>query len=233
MLENSQSFRAYERAVIGSDRARYTFRKRLNAINELARGFDGKRILDIGCGYGFRTIGVAGNGASSVNAIDLDAERIEAAVRYARKRKVENVHYCVMNAECLEFENDSFDLVLADELVHHLADVPKVLQEMQRVLKTGGAAIISDHNRLSLFSEIVRTIYFGNQKERVFTAMEVKQFFEEAGFHDIVWKHTIFTMPFAGAPRILFKINFLIESFIESTPILQTQCGIFVIRGKK
>ena len=196
-------------------------------------GFDGKRILDIGCGYGFRTIGVAGSGASSVNAIDLDAERIEAAVLYAHKNMVENVHFGVMDAECLEFEDNSFDLVLADELIHHLANVPKVLREMQRVLKTGGAAIISDHNRLSLFSEIVRTIYFGNQKERVFTAMEVKNFFKKAGFHEIVWKHTIFTMPFAGAPQILYKMNFLIETFIESTPILQTQCGIFVIRGKK
>gem|GEM_PF-5970006 len=207
--------------------------KRLNAIDALARGFKGKRILDIGCGFGFRTIGVAQNGALSVSAIDLDEQRIKEAAFYAQQRNVENVNFRVMDATCLEFEDESFDLVLADELIHHLDNLPMAFKEIYRVLKNRGLAIISDHNRLSVLSELVRTVYFGKEKERVLTAKEVKKLFIEANFHNIVWKHTIFTIPFSNAPKIYLKFNSLIESLIESTPILRTQCGIYVIKGVK
>ena len=85
----------------------------------------------------------------------------------------------------------------------------------------------------SILSEIVRTAYFGKQKERVFTAEEVKRFLQDADFYDISFKHIGFTMPFARAPKLLLQLNYLLEAFIELTPILRTQCGVFVIRGVK
>ena len=229
----SDSFHTYQKAVIGSERSKHTYMKRLNAIRKLAGGYDGKQILDIGCGFGFRTIGVAQHGALSVAAIDVDEQRIAEAAGYARECNVANADFRVMDAAQLEFDNESFDIILADEVIHHLDHLPRGFGEMHRVLQKGGVTVISDHNRLSILSEIVRTAYFGKQKERVFTAKEVKRFLKEANFHDISFKHIGFTMPFARAPKLLLQLNYLLEAFIELTPILRTQCGVFVIRGVK
>jgi 2-polyprenyl-3-methyl-5-hydroxy-6-metoxy-1,4-benzoquinol methylase len=231
--DKSESFQAYERAVIGTERALHTYMKRFNTIYDLAGGYEGKRILDIGCGFGFRTVGVAQRGALSVHAIDADAERIREAAHYAGVCNVQNAEFRVMDAANLIFDDESFDLVLADEMIHHLSNVPIVFNEIHRVLKTSGAAVISDHNRLSMPSELIRTMYFGKRKERVYTAREVKDFFVNARFRHIAWKHIIFTMPFANAPGFILKINYWLESMIELTPVLQTQCGVYVIRGVK
>jgi hypothetical protein len=67
----------------------------------------------------------------------------------------------------------------------------------------------------------------------VYTAREVKDFFVNARFHHVAWKHIIFTMPFANTPGFILKLNYWLESMIELTPILQTQCGVYVIRGVK
>jgi ubiquinone/menaquinone biosynthesis C-methylase UbiE len=66
-----------------------------------------------------------------------------------------------MDAANLVFEDESFDLVLADEMIHHISDLPIVFNEIHRMLTTSGAAVISDHNRLSVPSEFIRTMYFG------------------------------------------------------------------------
>jgi ubiquinone/menaquinone biosynthesis C-methylase UbiE len=229
----SETFHAYEKAVIGSERARHTYARRFNAIRELARGFDDKQILDIGCGFGFRTVGVAKSGASKVIGIDLEHERIQEAGEYARQQGMQNTEFYFMDAASLEFENEKFDILLADEMIHHLDNLPKVFSEMYRVIKNNGAVVISDHNRLSLPSEFIRTVYFGHAKERVFTAKEVKKLLAGAHFKDIVYKHIIFTLPFSNAPRFLLKVNYLFESIIESIPLLRTQCGVYVIRGIK
>lgn len=232
-LAKSETFHAYEKAVIGSERARHTNTKRLNTIRELARGFEGKKILDIGCGFGFRSVGVARSGASKVIGIDLEHERIQEAGEYSRQQGVQNTEFYFMDAASLEFEDEKFDILLADEMIHHLDDLPKVFSEMHRVIKNNGVVVISDHNRLSLPSELLRTVYFGNDKERVLTAKEVKKLLADAHFKDIIYKHIIFTLPFSNAPRFLLKVNYLFESFIESTPLLRTQCGVYVIRGIK
>jgi ubiquinone/menaquinone biosynthesis C-methylase UbiE len=229
----SETFHAYEKAVIGSERARHTYTKRLNTIRDLARGFDDKKILDIGCGFGFRTVGVAKSGASEVIGIDLEHERIQKAGEYSRQQGVQNTEFYFMDASSLEFEDEKFDILLADEMIHHLDNLPKVFSEMYRVIKDNGVVVISDHNRLSVPSELIRTVYFGKDKERVFTPKEVKKLLVDAHFKDIVYKHIIFTLPFSNAPRFLLKVNYLFESILESTPLLRTQCGVYVIRGIK
>ena len=64
---------------MGSERARHTYNRPFLTIKKLANGLERKRVLDIGCGYGFRTIGIAKKGVESVTGIDLDRERIRDA----------------------------------------------------------------------------------------------------------------------------------------------------------
>jgi len=84
----------------------------------------GSRILDLG---GVKTLK---RGAFDIDESDLDVVSLNLSVR--KKADVQG------DAEALPFENDSFDAVLCSELLEHVPSPPKVLNEVQRVLRNGG-----------------------------------------------------------------------------------------------
>ena len=71
----------------------------------------GKRVLDVGCGDGRFTIGVA-QFAARVDGIDPDADSIGAAKRNARKAGLRNVRFAAGAAQHLPYPNASFDVVI-------------------------------------------------------------------------------------------------------------------------
>ena len=110
---------------------------------ELAQVSDGDRALDVGCGPGGLTAQLVERlGADAVSAID-PSESFVAAIR-ARLPEVD-VRPGV--AEHLPFPDDSFDLALAQLVVHFMTDPVAGLREMGRVTRPGGlvAACVWDH----------------------------------------------------------------------------------------
>ena len=231
-FEYSSKYKEYKKAVIGNERSNHTFTKRLNTILSLGKGLNGE-IIDIGCGYGFRTIELSKAINGSVVGIDVDSTRIEEAEKFVRENGIQNCRFKVMDAESLEFGEGRFDVVVADEMIHHVRNLDKVISEMHRVLKNGGIAMISDHNKWSLASDLVRYFKFGKNKEKVFSAGEIKSCFQQAGFSDIMYKHILFTLPFYNLPKSVMRLNYFIEECIERTKVASHQCGVYVIRGIK
>jgi 2-polyprenyl-3-methyl-5-hydroxy-6-metoxy-1,4-benzoquinol methylase len=82
----------------------------LAALRRLA-DFRGLRILEMGCGEGRLTIGIAGDGAS-VLAFDPDADRVAEARASLPADVAERVSYHVASAQEIEIERGAFDLVL-------------------------------------------------------------------------------------------------------------------------
>jgi len=110
---------------------------------ELAHMRPGHRALDVGCGPGGLTAQLVERlGADAVSAID-PSDPFVAAIR-ARFPEVD-VRRGV--AEHLPFSDDSFDLTLAQLVVHFMTDPVSGLQEMARVTRPGGlvAACVWDH----------------------------------------------------------------------------------------
>jgi SAM-dependent methyltransferase len=110
---------------------------------EFAQVEAGQRALDVGCGPGGLTTQLVDRlGASAVSAVDPSAPFV-AAIR-ARLPRVD-VRSAV--AENLPFPDHSFDLVLAQLVVHFIADPVAGLSEMARVTRPGGvvAACVWDH----------------------------------------------------------------------------------------
>ena len=73
--------------------------------------------------------------------VDISRKDLESAKKRFGDRPVKLVE---MNAELLEFEDDSFDMVCMAYSLHHLDRVSRVLAEMRRVLKPGGIFIIQE-----------------------------------------------------------------------------------------
>jgi SAM-dependent methyltransferase len=110
---------------------------------DLAGVRSGQRALDVGCGPGALTAELSGRlGASEVCAVD-PSDSFAAAVG----ERLPGVAVSVAAAERLPFPDAAFDAVLAQLVVHFMADPVAGLREMGRVARRGGVvgACVWDH----------------------------------------------------------------------------------------
>jgi SAM-dependent methyltransferase len=103
----------------------------------------GKRVLDLGCGAGESSVGLALAGAQ-VAAVDLSPGMLDVTMRLAERYGVVDrvAPYC-MPAERLDFPDAAFDLVYGRDVLHH-TDLERSIPEVARVLKAGGMAIFTE-----------------------------------------------------------------------------------------
>lgn len=114
-------------------------------------GCKGKRVLDIGCGMGREAYKIS-QFAEEVYALDLSFNSIKISKRRFDFFK-DNGNFCLLqaNAETLPFKNEVFDRVYANGVIHHAPDTQKTANEIYRVLKSGGDAVIQVSHRHSFF----------------------------------------------------------------------------------
>lgn len=100
----------------------------------------GMRVLDVGCGPGTITLGLAQSVApeGEVVGIDVEASQVELARQAVRRTGTGNVSFQVGSAYALPLADESFDAVLAYGLVEHLARPPDAFAELRRVLRPEG-----------------------------------------------------------------------------------------------
>jgi SAM-dependent methyltransferase len=178
----------------------------MESIADLAKGLAEPRLLDLGCDAGGRTSWVAERiGASEMHGVELAADRAALA-----SEKGVNVVASDLG-EALPYEDESFDVVMSNQVIEHLADTDTFVREIHRVLRPGGIAVISTenlaawHNVVSLLfgwlpfsltniSEVRRGIgnplglHRGEPGEprghlRVLTLRGLRELFEIHGFH--------------------------------------------------
>ena len=98
---------------------------------------DGKRVLDVGCGLGGKTVAYAESGARAVG-VDLLAANVEQSRHYAQANAAV-VDFVVADAAALPVKNGTFDTVVANDAMEHFADPVGALGEMARAVAGGGA----------------------------------------------------------------------------------------------
>jgi 2-polyprenyl-6-hydroxyphenyl methylase/3-demethylubiquinone-9 3-methyltransferase len=106
---------------------------------------DGLRILDIGCGGGLLCEPLARLGAAVVG-VDPSATNIEAAKLHADGNGLA-IDYRITAAEALADAGERFDVVLAMEVVEHVADVGLFVRRCAGMVKPGGLMIVATINR--------------------------------------------------------------------------------------
>ena len=105
----------------------------------------GLHILDIGCGGGLLSEPLARLGAAVVG-IDPSETNIAAAREHAAQSDLP-VDYRCTTAEALAERGETFDIVLAMEVVEHVADVPLFVQSCAALTRPGGLMIAATINR--------------------------------------------------------------------------------------
>lgn len=107
----------------------------------------GKNVLEIGCGVGTDLSQYAKNGAK-VTGIDLTPRGIAVARKRFRIMGLKG-KLLVGDAENLPFKDNSFDIVYSFGVLHHTPNTQKAINEIHRVLKPGGKAIVMLYHKRS------------------------------------------------------------------------------------
>jgi SAM-dependent methyltransferase len=105
-------------------------------------GGPGRRVLDLGCRYGALTRAYAhGN---EVTGVDVDREALTEAAKLGIETRWADVD------EPLPFDDASFDVVVAGELLEHVRDPARLISEAKRLLRPGGDVVASVPNAFRL-----------------------------------------------------------------------------------
>lgn len=208
-METMEEALGYDRVV----RTYYYFlnRPQVNVVLRLIRNRKNISILDIGTGTARIPIAIAKRRSDcKIFAIDLSANMLQVASRNIKEKKLKNnITLQQIDAKNLDFKDDSFDIVICSNMLHHLEDPTRALNEIKRVVKKdGGIIVINDSIRppnefiLNLLvticgmtqSKVMRKSYreslyssFSiNELEKMLTSVGITGFTEHISFPDLV-----------------------------------------------
>jgi ubiquinone/menaquinone biosynthesis C-methylase UbiE len=130
----------------------FEIRKHLATVEMPLKNLKGKSVLDIGSGAGGHAALYRSYGAN-LTAVDYTPERVECTAK--KLKLLEDVEgsgrSLRADAEKLPFEDNTFDIVHSNGVLHHTPDTSKAIREVYRVLKPGGRAIIMLYSRHSMY----------------------------------------------------------------------------------
>lgn len=183
---------------------------------DLARIKGGDRVLDVAAGTGDPTLlaarRVGPNGY--VLATDLSAAMLNVATEAARKAGLTNIETRVMNAESLDLEADSFDVVISRLGLMLFSNPPKALREIHRVLKRGGklAALVFSTPEKNPYQglPLAITCRLGGTMSRQFSLAEpgvLEEAFRGGGFQDINVHPASFRRHFSSVTEVIQSLR--------------------------
>ena len=116
--------------------------KRIKTHGFNLQDLKGMTVLDLGCGSGRYAIAFSSYGCKSVIGYDMGDQGINIGKSIVKKHKIRNVTFKKGNVLALPFDNDYFDFVFCNGVLHHTKDMVKGLKELYRVLKPDGRSFL-------------------------------------------------------------------------------------------
>lgn len=109
-------------------------------LKKMLPNFMGKRVLDIGCGFGWHSIYAAEQGAHSVLGTDISHKMLAVA---KEKTQFPNVEYKRLAMEEMDFPPDSFDIVISSLAFHYTHDFGDICKRVNSCIVSSGVFIFS------------------------------------------------------------------------------------------
>ncbi len=136
-----------------------TTRKDLSEFARLARELSmdlpaNSRILEVAPGPGYLSVALARLGSYKITGLDISESFVRMASQYAKKEGVP-VHFIHGSASDIPLEDCFFDLIVCRAAFKNFSEPLRALNEMHRVLKPGGSAVIIDLRKDASWDEIV------------------------------------------------------------------------------
>ena len=95
----------------------------------------GKKVLDLGCGYGWHCKFAEEQGAVQILGIDISQRMLNEA---QKRNAGENIRYRLCNIENYEYPENTWECVVSNLALHYIADLENICQKVYQTLKPGG-----------------------------------------------------------------------------------------------
>jgi len=196
------------------------------------RNAPGMHILELGCGSGYFSEAM-GKAGAQVTAIDISPDLIECA---RKKVSDKNITFKVGNAYQTDFEDNSFDVVVGNSILHHLA-IDQALKEIFRVLKPGRSICFIEPNLMNplqmieLSTPYMRKISHHSPDETAIIRWQMKKQLLAHGFTNVQIVPFDFLHP--STPKCLIPFVKQLGFLLEKTPILREISGSLLITAEK
>lgn len=154
--------------------------------------WDGAKVLDLGCAGGFMAEALARRGAH-VTGLDPAEDAIAAARAHADEEGLA-IAYDIGTGEEMSYPDAAFDAVVCVDVLEHVADLQKTLNQVVRVLKPGGRFFFDTINRnriarlaaITIAEDVVRILPKGTHDPEMFiTPEDLRAGFAAAGLTDL------------------------------------------------
>jgi ubiquinone/menaquinone biosynthesis C-methylase UbiE len=191
----------HDEAVLRSHRWRTAENSAAFVLPHLAPG---QRLLDVGCGPGTITVDLARVVfPGTVTGIDVSSEIIDAARRDHPGAGDLHVSFAVGDVYALDFDDGSFDVAYAHQVLQHLSDPVAALAELRRVLRAGGLLAVRDSDygafvwtpddpRLDRWMEIYHALTARNRADAD-AGRHLHRWVRAAGFADLTVSSSTWT----------------------------------------
>jgi uncharacterized protein (TIRG00374 family) len=165
-------------------------------------------IIDIGCGSGVQIKEIGKKGYSLAIGIDINLN----AIRFARERSLPDTEFIIADAQYLPMKSSSADKIVCAEIIEHLKRPQNLVNEIARILKHGGAVVITTPNDKSVWGiyEFLWDVFgrgrnYGETHLRFFSESDLRSNFSE--FSECRTQSLFFISPLFA----LFNRNALLE----------------------
>ena len=187
-------------AFAGVEQALFTRRKAGHLLDVVPRhlGPPGDvRALDVGCGIGLTDTHLVGQ-LRALEGADISGE----AVRRAAEANPA-VRYTAYEGETLPFEDERFDLAFAMCVLHHvpLADRPRFVSEMRRVVRPGGLVVVLEHNPFNPLTRLAVSRCDFDEDAILLSSRTTHRLLRDGGLHPEERRYVIL-LP-TEAPRVV------------------------------
>lgn len=176
--------------------------------------FQGKRVLDLGCGFGWHCQFAIENGAKSVIGVDISQKMLSEA---KNKTNSEYIQYICMPIEDIDFLANSFDVVISSLVLHYIQSFENILNKISKCLSNGGDFVFSVEHPI-FTAQGLQDWYYDNNGNRLH--WPVDQYFTEgirkAKFlgEEVIKYHKTLTTYLNS----LIKAGFEITGIVEPEP---------------
>jgi ubiquinone/menaquinone biosynthesis C-methylase UbiE len=142
--------------------------------------------LELGCGTGAVAADLAATYEMNVYGTDYDSEQIEIARNM--QPESEHLHYRVEDATRLSFQDAGFDLVISQNVFHHLADWKAAVQEVARVLRPGGYLMWLDLAFPKFIGRLFQPLI---KNYSLYCFADIRSTFEICGFEQLFYEKLV------------------------------------------
>ena len=184
-------------------------------VARILETIQGARVLEIGCSSGHHSIPYVKAAASFVG-IDLSDQAIELA----NARELPGAEFICGDGHKLPFDDESFDCVIVDSLLHHL-DLGQSLREISRVLRPGGSLLFREPLGTNPFFQLYR---WGSPSartpdERPFTFSDLRLLRSHFDLQDVDWFGLFSIFSAFGRSESLRRVLTGVDRILALTPV--------------